>query len=421
MGKQKLRPGERQILEALSAAEKDSNKKGLSFTQIKDQSNLSRPVISDYLKRLWKDGLILRDIYTRRYRITVNGIQVLTRETILEKMDEVIQSSINADINIFNRIREDLGKATPKASIIESDIESLGKFMATKEIPIDVVLWLNEDKDKMDTVFKRAEPSLKNIASRFVEGLKEAVIDAYGARYKWDGWEKGPLEMRNLVLQERRGLDFEATLLLHFNGKELAKEVNWEKEQEKVEYGDRLMREGWHQFIEDVNKPSRSRECWIVDEMVEKFFRLRTEQEKFIAKVFDEIEERMEKDDWDFPRSPQELEELFINLIASPNPKAEADMLAEMDKELGREAIIHPLRPSIEEAKDILKKLQGEGVVEIVPFFFFKIDREKASKKFWEAKAGYRSPTRLFVTEAFGLPSNGEAEKSLTRASNSSH
>jgi len=225
------------------------------------------------------------------------------------------------------------------------------------------------------------------------------------------------LQKKKLVIQEKVGLNFDGTLLLHFDGTKIVNGIDWEKELAEIEKGDKLMMDGWVQFVEDVKKQGKARECWITDEIIDELKSIKREQEKFIANGFDlslaEIEERGEKDAWNFPLTPRELKDLFINHIASSDPHAEVEMLTEMDKEMGREFSAHPLPPSKEEAEDILNKLLEEGVAEIVPFYFFKINKEKASKKFWEAKAGYRSPVHLFVAEAFGAPPpKNEAGKS---------
>lgn len=60
-------PGEWKILSALRGGDK-------SFTMLKSETGLPGSVLSDYLKRLQRDGLIERDFETRRYRIKEAGI-----------------------------------------------------------------------------------------------------------------------------------------------------------------------------------------------------------------------------------------------------------------------------------------------------------------------------------------------------------
>ena len=75
-----LAPKEATILEAL----KDRTLN--AFGELREQTKVSSPVLADYLKRLQKKKLIERDIDTRKYRITYDGITYLERHELIRNV-----------------------------------------------------------------------------------------------------------------------------------------------------------------------------------------------------------------------------------------------------------------------------------------------------------------------------------------------
>ena len=162
--KMELRPGENKILEVL-----EKSVYGLSFSEILNETNLSRPIVARYLKRLWKENLIDRNIDNRRYRLTEKGRRLLLKRRIINETEVKLQEFLEMDVMVEPKLK--------------------GK--------VEVFLWLDKQhKEKFDTITKNADAALRDVATRFVDGLKFAIAKAYGV-----------------------SLDFDATLLLHFDGK----------------------------------------------------------------------------------------------------------------------------------------------------------------------------------------------------------
>ncbi len=66
-----IKPGELRILEALK-------EESLSDKELKKKARLANPNVRiRYLRHLWKQGLITRDIDTRKYSILPSGSEVL--------------------------------------------------------------------------------------------------------------------------------------------------------------------------------------------------------------------------------------------------------------------------------------------------------------------------------------------------------
>ena len=179
------------------------------------------------------------------------------------------------------------------------------------------------------------------------------------------------------------------------------KEIKWKKLLKEVEKGDDLSKEGWEEFVEDVEKSNFSRKNWITDELIEKLKTDESEFKKFLAKVFGKDEEKIKEiinGPWLLDTPPKLEEELVKNQACSR---------IVIKDPWNEKPTAYPGKP-VGEVKEVLEELIQDGVVEIVPVYLFKLRREKANKKQWEAKAGYTSPLRLFTKEAFGLDNQGE-------------
>ena len=88
--KRQFAPGEVKILRALIGvgAEREIFK---SYTTLREETSLSDPVLSSYLKRLRKRGLLNRDIDTRKYSLSVNGRRRLELFELTEKIRKIIE------------------------------------------------------------------------------------------------------------------------------------------------------------------------------------------------------------------------------------------------------------------------------------------------------------------------------------------
>jgi predicted transcriptional regulator len=76
-----LKPGERKILQALTTGNK-------LFKDLREQCVKNPNILSSYLKNLQKTGLILRDIDTRKFKLTGNGWETLYIANICDLITE---------------------------------------------------------------------------------------------------------------------------------------------------------------------------------------------------------------------------------------------------------------------------------------------------------------------------------------------
>jgi len=88
-GTKSLAPGEMKILQVLKSEKKKMSLK--SYKTLKKETELSDPVLSDYLKRLQKKMFIIRDVDTRKYSLTVRGKRRLEFFDLVEKLNNILE------------------------------------------------------------------------------------------------------------------------------------------------------------------------------------------------------------------------------------------------------------------------------------------------------------------------------------------
>ena len=82
-----LVPGKIKILKALENGRK-------SYTQLKRDTGLSDPTISEYLKWLWKNDYINRDIDSRKYELLSKGKYLLPISDLVDQLNQVLRRSM---------------------------------------------------------------------------------------------------------------------------------------------------------------------------------------------------------------------------------------------------------------------------------------------------------------------------------------
>jgi DNA-binding MarR family transcriptional regulator len=89
---EKFTDGEIKILEALSHLSETS--KFLTFTELRNQTRLSKPVLSENLKRLQSKGLVemVRDGRYKKYRQTEKGKVWINRQAFFRALYESLSS-----------------------------------------------------------------------------------------------------------------------------------------------------------------------------------------------------------------------------------------------------------------------------------------------------------------------------------------
>jgi len=376
------------------------------FGKIVEATKISAATVSKYLKEFEKKGLKGQkgklvekrvDVesgeypYPAYYRMTEYGQKALTKWEIAEEIETFpnIYDKTELEKDLLDLLH---GK---NGNVALASVESLHDLQPEGKVFVDTLIYSDEDsQEKLDTILgilKEDRFGLRYLATRFVERLGNAIIDAKGARYNWGGFETGPWQKRKVILQDKVGLDFDATLVLHFDGREIVKRVDWENYLKEVGEGDHLMREGWKRFVENVEESGVARKNWITDGMIDKFREQQTALEKLLGSIFPEEIEKIAADGpWEISDEEEKLKERFVESVARPR------FIIEDPRD--EEPTVHPEKP-VEEVKEVMEELLKEGVVEIVPIYFFKLnkDKEKINKKQWEAKAGYTDPVHLIA------------------------
>ena len=90
-------PGEIKILRALEHP-RLGKVMPKSYKSLREETKLSDPVLSDYLKRLQKKKLIQRDIETRGYLLSVKGKRRLQLIDLVEELKDVLEEQNVNDV-----------------------------------------------------------------------------------------------------------------------------------------------------------------------------------------------------------------------------------------------------------------------------------------------------------------------------------
>jgi hypothetical protein len=366
---------------------------GATWSEIQKRAKISKGALSKHLNMLEKEiGLIKRVVDTSQKPPKVYYIKTHpTKYSALEPFPHIVLK-IMIEKPILNKKLETLSEISPRG----------------REC-VDIALYFDEGKkDKVDAISKLLtrekeypEVSLRRLANNFVDFLKEIMIDAAGARYNWQEWEKEPLQMQRLVQQEKAGLDFEATLLMHFNGREVVQSINWDELLQKVQEADRLAQESWEHFINAMKQDAKARLNWIIDKTIEQARYIEglapnraSDLTRLLAHHFPSKREDIVKHPWKIMDTPQKAKEAFIDKIFNHVISTFTNISTE-DGELELEADPKMLHEQVEKA---VNELIAGGVLEFVPVYLPKLNKEKANKKQWEAKEGYPGPTAYLAS-----------------------
>jgi DNA-binding transcriptional ArsR family regulator len=363
---------------------------GATWSEIWKKARISKGALSVHLSKLLDLGLIKRVV-----DITKKPPAVYYKKTHPRKCSE---------LEIFPNIA--LKVKTP---ILNKKFETLFKVSPRGKEYCDIILYLDEGKrNKIDAISKLLrqekeypEVSLRRLATYFVDFLKGIMIDVSGCRYNWQGWEVEPLQMQMLIQQEKASLDFEATLVMHFNGKEVVLNIDWDELLQKVQEADRQAQESWEHFINAIKQDIKARLNWIIDKTIEQARCIEgltpnraPDLTRLFAHHFPSKREDIVKDPWKIMDTPQKAKEVFIDELLNHVISMFTNISTE-DGELELETDPKMLHEQVEKAVD---ELIAEGALEFVPVYLPKLNKEKAKKKQWEAKEGYPSPTAYLAS-----------------------
>jgi len=335
----KLRPGEKQILKVLETEE-------LSFEEIKKRTGLSRPVISDYLKGLWKKDLIVRDIDTRKYRIIEKGARALLEHEIFEKTSSAPQLYFEEDLDL---------DSSQKKIAFPLDVEFSAFPLSEKQPKIKGFLYFDEGhKNNIQAIEGALDyASLRTQITLFFHTLGESLAKAYGCKNADiipSTWRDQNYDTRNEVIREKTELDVDATLVLHFAGREFAKTIDWERILKAAEEHDKKCNIIKRYLKEAVKKKKELQKTYL-----EQYMRLTLNHIQSLNKHLNK---------WQVGDDVSELEKEFVRHIR-------ALMLQEG----------FPKVPSEKEIKEMLDTWKKEGILDVKSVYTFKVNEEKLKMK----------------------------------------
>lgn len=319
----KLRNGEEKILRALA-----KSPHGFRFGEIAKDARLSNPVLSDYLKRLQKEEYVRKDVETRKYLITPKG------RSELKKIEGIELQSSSASFSTFSPC----AVAIPMPNPTRLSIKSFPNIFTDEKVVIEGYLSVdNRHRDKIESALEelRKRRALDWIPN-FFKDLGEVLIKKQSGYHEQSEFMEKPRPIEGRINEERAKLDFEASLLVVFNGKEVAEKIEWSdwfKKAETREKHDEVERK---LLKETIEKSKQHRRAWL---------------ENLIIQYLNS---------YDSASSPVELESKLISQITS------------------LESAI-PNDTTMSELYEIMETLKKEGSLKFVTKteYSFEVDEEK--------------------------------------------
>jgi DNA-binding HxlR family transcriptional regulator len=395
------------------------------FIEVVEITKMSPATISKYLKAFKKEVEKKRDLRSGKYPIPVSyKLTELGQKTLAER--KTLDHIETPNKTFFKTENKDtlpkmlLGARQDIAELVS--VESWYDLSPEGKVFIDTLLVFDEEhKEKIATMvneLKRKkewpEVYLGRLCSEFVD-LFKGVIRAAGntgtAKHEEMRSKTGLVQVRDMIMEEKRALNFEATLLLHFDGKEVVRAVNWEKLLQDVEKGDSLMKQGYEDYREAISKPGVERKNWIIDTAIEDIRNTETnELPTFLAKSlsasFSEIGDIV-KDPWNVLNSSSKPKEALVQ-------RRTTDISITKGFNHDQQSFSLPSKDEIKEAevevRKTIEEMLKEGIIEIAPIYLFKLNKEKAKEAQLKAKKGYPSPIAVFAERAFQVPREGKLD-----------
>ncbi|MGD0646301.1 MAG: hypothetical protein ABSA75_15520 [Candidatus Bathyarchaeia archaeon] len=369
--------------------------------------------LSPILKKLKDEGYVEIEeekLAYRMFSITNKGKEEAHLLHMSKRMGQ--QPLKVVEVQLPNILKPKIDKRGVQSASDLKILKTFDRVQPKGEAKVEARFWL-EEKDwpksgnALDNFRKEIEekmtPNIRMFATFLVENLKEANIIAKKARYQWNGTNNGPLEMQKVVEQERAGLDFDVMVLLHFDGRKVVTEIDWNKELSKFEEHDKLMREAWKQFKAAIAKPGLEQHNWLIDEMIENIRTIElNDLPSFLAKSLEASMPEMKEiteNPWAILDSSEKLLKAIIERFTSKIClKLEHD---ENDSPVFTFSSDQQIMDSRAEVKRTLDEMLRDGLIEVVPLYLFKLNKEKANKAQWKAREGYPSPTTIASGNAF--------------------
>jgi hypothetical protein len=220
-----LNGSETTILELLANKPADS---GLLFEEILVKAKISRPVLSKGLKYLQKLQFIIKDPERRNYKIRNEGRDYLKQTDGFMKIQYSGVPFTKSAVITF----------PSQANVLP--IESQKTAFSNREFRMDGYLYLDqfspaetasiiEKMQKSNPLFEWFNDFFRTLGDQIAEkkGFDRSIIRS--------GLEPPFVPLyQDMVKLERASLDYYASILLIFNGEEIAKKIDWKRELEKA-------------------------------------------------------------------------------------------------------------------------------------------------------------------------------------------
>jgi DNA-binding PadR family transcriptional regulator len=323
----KLRDGEVKILTALARIPL-----GLPFGGIKEKTRLSNPVISDYLKRLQKEAYVTKDVETRRYVITPKGHSELKKLEGIELQNSSTYFTTSSPCPV----------TIPMPNPTRLSIKSFSTPFTDEKVVIDGYLSVDDKhRDKIESALEalRKEHALDWMAG-FFNDLGDILSKKQRGYHESTGIIEKPRPLKDRINEGRSKLDFEASLLLVFNGKEVAGKIDWEDWLKKADLREKQEEAERKLLKETIKKSKQHRKAWLENQII-----------------------------------------LYVNSRCSASSPAELESNL-MGQIISLRNMI-PKDTSLGELYDIVKTLKKEGALKLVTKtdYCFEIDEEKINAR----------------------------------------
>jgi hypothetical protein len=388
---------ELKILEALSSVKELSGRKIQLATGISPRyvqrylRNLVRSkLITEQGKSTWKIGKSLK------YSITAQGQKMFEQKLICYRT--TTKPNVTTELLVKNHIAMTLGQEKIYQHAQEIDTAFLHTPLG--KMPISIFLWTNyEVRERKPAILEELmkHETLQLLASHFIHNLKRAVLNSEITPNQIS--EGNPLQMKDIINQERKSLNSDSMILIHFNGEKIVKTVDWNSELKKFEANDRMLRESWVNFKKSIASSGTERDNWIVDEIIERAVESETSIQEFLLRFFeglivnsDDIKSITDNPWVCFDSRDKLVDRLVEKLAWRACRKIEYDNDGNIITTTAKPFDIQLASARIEIKKKI-KALEQEGCIEFVPTFHLKIkDKKKALAVQEEAMKGYPNP-----------------------------
>lgn len=299
-----MRDGERKILNALRNTKTPT---GLKFSEILEKTGLSRPTVSDYLKSLQKREYVVKDVDARRYKLTSKGRDELKKA---EATEMVMENAEIVETSPFIILQP-----TQQLPAKHMKLEAFAVPFSNENVKpsINVFLALDETNRKyIECVVKelRSSWTINALSSLFHEvgtvlSKKQGLFYDGHSREKY--W-KEPLYLSKLIKTEKSRVDFDATLMVTFNGKEAAQKIDWSKLLEHAPDYEKKQTREWKNLRRNIEKNKESRKLWLEHILISDFQCSSERTASSSTELEDNFVKRIMKEKWRFPKPPSETD-----------------------------------------------------------------------------------------------------------------